>query len=201
MAQDFYQAPEDVASQGDIVEVLPHLYFDPPITALSKAADGTYSSTPAPGGFNDKAGQAIVAVAKRCKALVITHDCEIDKKDKEGHLLVKRWIICPIVPLQDAGSSAYQDKVRRNRVYSALFLPKYQHILPDSFAHFGQLTTVHREAITDASRVLSLNDIGRRALYLQFVRWLTRWELADLRCPSCSTELNPASVLPVRGEE
>ncbi len=124
--------------------------------------------------------------------MVITPDCEIDKK-------IAYWHICPVVPLSKLKGSVQGD-VKRNRVYSRFFLPQYQDVLPDSFVDFNHLSTIKADFVQTGRRVLSLSDLGRHGLYAQFVRWLTRWELKNIDCPNCATTFNPLASLPVRSQ-
>jgi hypothetical protein len=81
------------------------------------------------------------------------------------------------------------------------FLPRYRVSLEDSVAVLNQLTTVHRVMFSDLKRLVTLTTVGRLAFYAQFVRWLTRWELRKMPCPSCNVEFDPTLALPVRSAE
>ena len=60
------------------------------------------------------------------------------------------------------------------------------------------MTTLERTFIEASKRILSLSDFGRRALYSQQIRWLTRWQLAEVRCPNCAVSFNAADGMTVR---
>lgn len=192
MSEELYEAPRAEFSQGDIFEFLPHAYLEPPLTALERETESTLKCSSDPfASFEDSSGQAIVAKAKRQNALLLGHDCEIDKP----HIV--RWLISPVVPIGRL-AEAKRDPVRRNRIYSMLHLPPYRNLLGESFVDFNQITTIDAEMVKAAIRRVSLSDAGRRGLYLQFIRWFTRWELRTIQCPSCSVTFNPADVMPVR---
>lgn len=194
MAEELYETPGDEPSQGDIFELLPHSFVEKPLLMLTREAGVEtilrVSSEPLV-GFNDKGGQQIVSVCKRQKGLLLTHDCEIDK----AH--VSRWLVCPVVPLVTLSPDT-RDRVKRNRIYAMLYLPKYREALPESFVDFNQITTLSADLVRGTTRLVSLSDVGRKALYAQLIRCLTRWELRSLTCPSCQTNIDPSDILPVR---
>ena len=195
MAEEFYEAPREKISQGDIFHLLPHVYVERPLLALNKEADSPFRATSEPFSvFDDKNGQAILAKCKRKTAILITNDCEIDKPQ------LKKWLVCPVLPVTVLRNTN-QDLVRRNRIYSMFHLPKHRESLAESFVDFNQITTLQVELVTPAERVTSLSNVGRLGLYAQFVRWLTRWELRELTCPHCGVTSDPLSELTVRAED
>lgn len=192
MSQELYEQPREDFSQGDILEVAPHIFVDPPLLALQSAGDSLYKSELEPfSAFNNVDGQSVIAKCKRTNAIVITHDCEIDKTQ------VKRWHLCPVVPLSFLKSDA-QDLVKRNRIYSRFWLPRYESALAESFVDFTYISTVGMDFLKTGKRLISLSDLGRQGMYAQFIRWLTRWELKELTCPNCDVTFDPTDSLKVR---
>ncbi len=194
MPAELYESPRPEISQGDIVELLPHVSLDKPLLALHKEGETetVFRATGEPyTSFNDKDGQAVIAKCKRSRGVLISHDCEVDKPQ------VKKWLVCPVVPM-DRLQPKNHDLVKRNRIFSMLYLPKFDKITVDSFVDFNQITTLDSEFIKAGKRIISLSDIGRRALYVQFVRWLTRWELREITCPNCEAKFDPHADQPVR---
>jgi hypothetical protein len=194
LPEDLYEEPRSKVSQGDILDDLPHLSLEKPLLALYKEAETLFRAAGEPfTQFDDKNGQPVVGICSRARAVVISPDCEIDKSQ------VKKWIVCRIKPASSLRPQVH-DHLKRNRIYSMLFLPRFRDSLPDSYVDFNTITTLDSALVTSAKRIVSLSDIGRRGLYLQFIRWLTRWEFRDLTCPNCAASFNPADVLPVRTE-
>jgi hypothetical protein len=192
LSQELYEQPRQEFSQGDILYVAPHVFLDPPLFALQPQENGLHMFEQEPfSNFDDAAGQKVVATCKRDKAIVLTHDCEMDKKQ------ILRWHLCPVVPLSKLRPEN-QDRVKRNRIYSMFFLPRYGTVLMDSFVDFTHISTVGMDFIKTGQRILSLSDVGRQGLYVQFFRWLTRFELRDLNCPNCNVKFSPLSSLPGR---
>lgn len=192
MAFDLYEPPRAEISQGDILELLPHLSLNRPLLALSKEAETIFKALGEPHPqFNDKDGQDVIASCRRGKAILINHDCEVDKAQ------VKKWLICPVVPASRLKPET-QEILKRNRIYAMFHLPKYPEVLVESFVDFNHITTLDAEYVKDAKRLVSLSDTGRRALYVQFIRWLTRWELREIACPDCGATFDPHIDQPVR---
>ena len=192
MPEELYEAPGTKISQGDILELLPHVFLDKPLLALKQEADTIFRAESEPfSAFDNKNGQSIIAGCKRQCAILINHDCEIEKPQ------TRRWLACPVMPISRLAPEN-QDRVRRNRIYAMLYFPRYREVLQESFVDFSQITTLHGDYVRTGKRLTSLSDTGRRAFYVQFIRWLTRWELRDLSCPSCAVTFNPAISLPVR---
>jgi hypothetical protein len=191
VADDLYEAIQPKVSQGDILRVAPHCFLSQPLTRLRPLGSRQYEMEVEPfSDFNEKTGEIVAATAKRRLALVLTPDCEIDKQNR-------RWLVCPIQPLSDL-SKDYQDILKRNRVLSALYLPGHLNHFPDGYADFNQITTLEPDLIRAAERLLSLSDLGRIALYKQYVRWFTRWTMQEIPCPKCGITFDPTLVLPVR---
>jgi hypothetical protein len=195
LADPIYQAISAKVSQGDILEVAPHVFLDPPLSKLHSDEDQLVYRI-APIGIPEVDEEvAVLAGCIRTLAIVVSYDCEIDRA------AVKRWIICPIVPLSKAGDPGKQGHTKRNRVSSHFFLPRFEAVFPDSFVVLNQIATVGRDFITGSNRIVTLSDRGRLGLYAQFIRWLTRWEFRDVKCPACNAEFDPTLGMRVRPPE
>jgi hypothetical protein len=70
----------------------------------------------------------------------------------------------------------------------------------DSVAILNQLTTVHEDTLKSLNKLATLHVVGRKAMYAQFLRWLSRWVLAEIQCPHCGITFDP-SALPTRAPE
>ena len=194
MAEAIYETPGEKFSQGDIFELLPHSYIEPPLLMLAQEAgsEAILRLSPEPFvSFNDKDGQRIVSMCKRGKGIILSHGCVIDKPQ------VRRWLVCPVIPLTEIPSGQRGD-VKRNRAYSMLYLPQIREVLPESFVYLDQVSTIDAEIVRSAHRLVSLSDIGRKALFAQFIRSLTRWELRTIACPNCQMDINQSEALPVK---
>lgn len=191
MAEELYEAAGDQVSQGDILQLAPDAHLAHPLTRLRPIADGKFESDREPfPDFNEKRGETVAATCKRRLSLLLTPDCEIDKANR-------KWVICPIRPIGELFGN-FQDSIRKNRVVSALFLPAHKGLFPDGYADFNYITTLEPEFVQTAKRPASLSDVGRIALYKQYIRWFTRWTLKDIPCPNCGMNFDPTLALKVR---
>jgi len=182
---DIYQ-PLGQLSQGDIFDVAPHVFLREKLSFV-RNHEGNYVPADPP---SDLRGDMVVR-SESAKGILLTHDCSIDKTS------TKYWQICPVVPISKL-SRQEQGDVRKNRVYKFLHLPELGGVLPESFADFSLITSISPELFQKAKRLATLSDLGRKALYAQYIRWLTRWELTSITCPSCSTEFDTSLTLSVR---
>jgi hypothetical protein len=186
----FYCEPVPELSQGDVVEIAPHAYLDPPLRHLALGSDG-HEELKECRVASLQPQAAVLATCSPCKALIVNYDCEISKR---GTL---RLLVCPIRPLSEFPPTD-RGNLKANRTAHLFFLPRYREKLEDSVAVLNQLTTVHKVLLSDIDRLATLGKTGRLAFYGQFVRWLTRWELRLLTCPNCKAEFDPTLALPVR---
>jgi hypothetical protein len=169
VAEELFETLTAVLRQGDIFEPFPFVRAEAPEA-------GT--------------GLRTVQSSSPQRAILLNHSCDIDKPT------FTRLVVVPVVQLSVL-TSADQTRVKKNRIYSRLYLPAYRDLLPDSFVTFAEPMTIDKRFLEHAPRIVSLSEQGRRALYVQYVRWLTRWTLAEIQCPKCEVVFNPADILPV----
>lgn len=167
MAEQLFEPITDRLRQGDIFETLPFSFL----------ANG------------DGGEPAAKITTQSQRAMLLNQSCDVDK----GY---KKLVVVPVLPLSSL-SGGQQDLVRKNRLFSALYISAYRDVLPESFISFLEPMTVDRSFLERQGRIVSLSDQGRRALYVQFTRWISRWQLAELSCPGCGAKFNPAATLPV----
>ncbi len=189
MSEDFYEPARSEVSQGDILEVLPHAHLKYPVRLLESREDGLLSSRE--GEAQGSGRQMGIAALRLERAILLSHDCEIDKPQ------ILNWTVSPIVPISEIPGPKHGD-VRKNKIFHLLHLPAYRNVLPESVIVLNQVTTLEKEFATSARRIASLSDMGRRAFYAQHIRWLTRWQLSELMCPHCGVGFNAADAMKVR---
>ena len=119
------------------------------------------------------------------RSMIVTSDCEISNPKRAQN----RVVICP-VRLLSTLSREKQGDAKRGRIAHLFFLPRHGDKLEDSVVYLNHLTTIDIDLILNIPRVVTLHVIGRRALYAQFLRWLSRWELVEVPCPKCGTLFN-----------
>jgi hypothetical protein len=99
-------------------------------------------------------------------------------------------------PLKDLEPSL-RGEVKKNRPFQYFYLPPDGE-LTESFVDFAYPTTVSLSMVSGIPRLMTLSDLGRRALYVQYIRWVTRWEMRKIKCPGCGEDFNASAALPVR---
>jgi len=170
-------------SQGDIYSAAPSvLLLDRPFTTLRRetisgrkqalvpyAEDGL----PPPGGFQwELRDTPVVCEGRLTYAILLTHDCEIDKRDRDDLRLVA--LIRPWGSISNTAASNIRGGNRRRFFYLApqLDAPSWA----ESYVDFRRITTIRGSALPEEYRVLSLSDTMRLALQEAFIRYVTRAE-------------------------
>lgn len=179
----YYQAknPAEVL-QGDIFEVQPSIFIrSRPLAVVRTKQEGerihagmhTEDGKPAPpdGGYRWEKGEDIIAEGILAKAVMMTHDCEIEKDDKHRALaLIRPWSTIP---------AEHQEKVRQGLRYRFFWLPAQND--PDfeeSYVDFRRLTTVRPGALLEQHRILAMTERMREAIGAAFIKFITRKDIA-----------------------
>jgi hypothetical protein len=166
VAEGLLESPQSQLRQGDIFEAVP----------FTRA------------GLVGENANPLSITGSSYRAILLNQSCEIDKSS------TKRLILLPVVPLVVL-SAGDQTNVKKNKVFSRLHLPSFGDVLPETFVQFMEPMTVEKDCVEKLARIASLTETGRRALYVQYTRWVTRWMLTELSCPSCGTSFNPSETL------
>jgi hypothetical protein len=137
LSSDLYETPRVEISQGDILELLPNAHLIHPLCVLSAREDGGFSPLVDP-QLENKNASTVIASCKWSRAMLLTHDCEIDKPG------IKNRIACPVLPLAELPGNI-QIEVKKNKVFYMLHLPKHWDILEEridfeSSHDYGQKT-------------------------------------------------------------
>ena len=168
MAEDFYDGLTSQLRQGDIFSNI--AFF-----SLVRSEDGS-----------------IVAhqSKKSHLALLLNQSCDIDKPS------TTKLVVVPVLPLTLL-QAANQANVRKNKILAHLHLPAYRDLVVESFVHLAEPCAIEKDILHHAQRIVSLSDKGRRSLYDQHLRWLSRWQMESMLCPSCGVSFDPSATLPV----
>lgn len=189
MAERIYLPPRDETSQGDIYENLPatHIEARPlriarpfprasgaqPQDELARQKYGVHreDGRPPAGGFRwrfDQSGEDILAHGYLYKAMVLSHDCEIENDPRHRTLAMIR----PITDLQPED----QTRVFDFEVFSAFPLEAQEEEprMERCFIDFRRLTTVRPEVLTASVRLASVTDELRKAVSERFWLYLFR---------------------------
>ena len=113
--------------------------------------------------------------AHRTTAIVLSHDCEIDKDDRHRALAMVR----PITEIQ----AEHRDGLRRGDQLSAFPLESQDEepSMVESFVDFRRVTTVRPQLLAQSQRHASLAEEVRKALAEHYWNYLHRGEREDLR--------------------
>jgi hypothetical protein len=111
------------------------------------------------------------AIGFRRFAVVLSHDCEIDK-------MVERATV--LVALVRELSVAHEDDRPRIRDYSekrAFYLPSGRYLETESFIDLRVITTIRGQELEKLERIASMNEDGCMAMRAQLFRFFTRRKL------------------------
>jgi hypothetical protein len=200
---DFYAPLADRLSQGDLVKEVPWGLIDAPLTVCQPDVQGRtegkakYSLLGAAGFRGSK---IVHAKAQIGPAMVLWHDCQLDKFENQGRP-PEKWFaaIAPVRPLAEVGDTA--DAVRRGDRRAFFYLPAYPDITieQDSFVDLRHIWPVKQSAL--AKRFGTLSATARLALYTHLFTFLTSRRLRhQVQCPSCAAQIPAAALVEDAGE-
>jgi hypothetical protein len=175
-AASFYRTVDPQLCRGDILECVPHLFLkDRPRTpqpvTLAGARAGVYVDELSQGTLPKPGTETVVpAPCLLARAMLLTHDCEVDK-DKKHRTVALIRLLQTNMP---AGDSA---TIRANRRFPFFHLPAGGDQLPESYVDFRRICTVSPQWVDSATRLASLTAAARQAMLLQLFRFLARVEL------------------------
>lgn len=173
---DFYQDPEQVASQGDIFETVPHLF----LKERPKQIELKMANRPAGRLVDELGGEAlpkcgsevfVPAPTKVGYAVLLTHGCEVDK-DKNHRVIA-------LVRQFDGLNQDEQDNIRGNGKYACFHLPALTGKLPESYVDFRRISTVGLGWLSLHSRPTALSEVARQRMLLAMFRFFARLQLDD----------------------
>lgn len=185
-AVSFYRPVDPQLCQGDILERVPHVLLKAQPRPLRKTtlsgnrivyemeelAEGALPTTP-------EEGVLVPATCHVSRAMLLTHDCEIDK-DKKHRTVVLIRPLPANMPAQDRAT------IQQNRRFPFFYLPEAGDQLPESYVDFRRMCTVSPQWVDSAKRLASLTAVAQQALLLQLFRFLARVELDRACLPSRS---------------
>lgn len=155
-------------SQGDVVADVPFGTFPVPPVALSKSTikggvTAWLESGPPGGPYLVQGG--------RFPAIVLSHDCELDKPQRKPRVLA-----APLRPMSELESSVSAEVLAQRRL-SLMPVPA----IPTLGHYYADLRLIQNfdRAILDSARVASMSQEGLGRLRAQVVAFLFRLDLAE----------------------
>jgi hypothetical protein len=165
-------------SQGDLISEVPHgapaaadRFLERGPTLKGGIAQWLETSEWKPDG--DNRGH-FLALGRRPKVLVLSHDCEIDKK---ASLPV---LVAPVLPIELLGAEQRQSVVDGRR-YAFFYLAHLGESGSESYVDFRAMAFLPRKVLDEAHREQSMTDVAVEDLQYQLVAFLTRIPIDELR--------------------
>lgn len=160
--------PGEKLSQGDIVPAAPAvtvMSLDP----FVKVSGNRYELRPAfPTSVDPQREHQANAQEVRTYAIVLSHDCELDKPIRTASVLL--GLVRPFANL----ALEVEQGLRRNTRHRALYLPASTYIESESYVDLRRVTTLRRAVVDALGYVASMNDDGKLMLQEQLFRFFTR---------------------------
>ena len=160
--------PRPELSQGDLVEVAPFLQVTQPLTPLAKVScSGKVEH------WNplepEELKEHVLAKCKTTCAIVISHDCEIDKPKKK-----QRILIAAAAPFERLSDHKAAEAVRKGEHRAFMYLPNPPTLTQDHYLDLRTISAVAIEFLQASRRLASLSDSGRTRLGAQLLAFLIR---------------------------
>jgi hypothetical protein len=121
-------------------------------------------------------GEEVAAFSQIARAIIISHDCEIDKDKKHA-------IVALIRSFDESQPETSKQVIRSNKKLSFFHLPALENVLPESYVDFRRITSLEPTYLEPTKRIASLSDAAVSLLQLLFFRYLTRLELDPKKLP------------------
>jgi hypothetical protein len=203
----YFAALNEDLSQGDIVRGVPWGLIDSPLSvcreekAKQKEKEGVQGRAARFGTAGEfgagffKGPETIHARGDRDLAMVLWHDCEIDKFKNQGRDPQKAYAaIAPIKPFHLL-PEAQHDAVRRGERLLYFHVPAFDDEgIPESFVDVRHVWSVKQSLLAD--RVVGVSDHVKRGMLEHLFTFLTHTRLAaTVHCPHCGGEVDTREVV------
>lgn len=172
--------PGPELSQGDLFELVPSVWVED-LGYMSKTADGPPRfrlHRERPEQLKDDRPHPANAMNVRASGVVLTHDCEIDKDDKE-----RASILVGLV--RDLSEIEEDDRegIRQYTRHRAFYLPggeqtgpggEHSYLREDGYIDLRRITSIRRGTLEQLKRKAAMNEDGRLMLQEHLFRFFTR---------------------------
>jgi hypothetical protein len=168
--------PGPELSQGDLVALVPSNYVHDLDYLVKIDANPVRFQVRAtrPEHMHDDQMHQANARGVRAAGIVLTHDCEIDKDDRErASILV--GLVRPLAGIREVD----RDGIRQNTRHRAFYLPANTHVGQESYVDLRRITSVRRAALEQLVRNAAMSEDGRLMLQEHLFRFFTRRLLPD----------------------
>lgn len=161
-------------SQGDILSQVIVGSSVSPLISLSKTTIKNSQQAWLPNSGwkpdNNQYGHYL-SKGKMIYALVMSHDCEIDKNSKGSRILVSA-----VSPLDVVSNQEVRQAILEQRYFASMPLPGVPNI-GDCYADLRTMTHLDRNLVDRSKRVASMTESARIRLQAQLIGFFTRRKL------------------------
>ncbi|MGA2358028.1 MAG: hypothetical protein ABSF66_03445 [Terriglobales bacterium] len=225
----FYSKPNDLLSPGDVFPELPIGPISHPLKILRKS---DYNPKPSRGPqdlrrafafpqeenllsknaqIRAKEGEAVVASARLCKAMVLTWGSQIEEDmrnyERSGRAHGKVWLTTPLFPLvqipenettEDAETGekiSVRQVIIENRSHLYMYLPPFPETAEQlgHYLDFRKMVTLPIQYFLDSkgNRIVTLHEDGLNLLYSRLMWFFTRVEYFyhPIVCQKCGADV------------
>jgi hypothetical protein len=192
-AEEWYAAPGETLSQGDIVASVPWGRIDSPLTVCQPAnaePKGKASYYPIDQLPRSRSVQYVHAKFKISIGLVLWPDCQIDKAKNQGRP-ESDWLaaIAPVIPLSSVPAHLHSKVFQFERAQWFPLPSRPPEVAEDCYADLRYIWTVSTSLLAD--RKLTLTTAGRQALSAHRFWFDTEVRLRpEIDCPHCSKAID-----------
>lgn len=161
-------------SQGDVVLSLPFwvpLPADPPLEKVTLKGGRTVWNEAQSASLDENGIFHLLGRARLAPGIVLTHDCEIDKKRKNNRIQVA------ILLTLDRLNASERAVVMGQGKYAHMVLPDIP-VIGTRYVDFQVQVTLDRRVIDARPRTASMSDQAVQRLRAQLVAYFLRLELA-----------------------
>jgi hypothetical protein len=127
------------------------------------------------------------APSKERDVIILSHDCEIDKRSSKVVLVAGVVLLSEIEQI----SPGISGDIRMGRIYNVMYLAPHAE-LKESCVDFRYIFRVAKQSLIEklgqGARVISLSEEGKQALCVFFERYLFRNVSSEVALPSSDGE-------------
>jgi len=168
--------PGSELSQGDLIEEVPSVYIEDLGYAVKFADKPPKFKLQArrPEHIKPNSEHQANATEVRSAAVVLTHDCEIDKDDT-NRAIVLAALVRSLSDIRDKD----RDGIRQYTRHRAFYLPENNYLDGEHYIDLRRLTTIRRDNLEELKRLASMNEDGRLMLREHLFRFFARRVLPE----------------------
>lgn len=178
----FYRPLTDQLCQGDIfgcvplvrLRTMPELVKSVALNPKRIVHEVDKDFNPDNCAAKDRKSCRILAECDYTHAVLLTHDCEIDKGAELTLAIIR--------PFDATVSEESRTRLRNNDKFAAFYLPQADN-WPECYVDFRRLVSVLPAVLKDRPRLRCLDTVFRDALFFHYFQFLTRRRIGPAEAP------------------